>query len=237
MVGYTDDSKILWWLWDPEFQKVKAQSDVVFDSQRNAPISWPCESNEIDIFELPENEKYARESDTGNDPLRHSEPTQRGTQPTQICSQPMQIGTRSKSRLHKAPDQESETTHSRHICQEDQTPQHSAENAENIAHSRCLCREDQSAWSSAAAIKNSCQVPPATSALALLIRRCVSRSQGKSPSEVLTASAADPFIYAEAIESPQQDQLKRAMEKESTSILLNNTFSALNSRETLQLHI
>jgi hypothetical protein len=39
------------------------------------------------------------------------------------------------------------------------------------------------------------------------------------------------------MESPQQDHRKRAMEEASTSILLNNTFSALNSRETQQLQV
>jgi len=55
--------------------------------------------------------------------------------------------------------------------------------------------------------------------------------------EALTASEAtgDPFTYAEAMESPQRNQWKRAMEEESTSILLNNTFSARKSREALQL--
>jgi len=50
-------------------------------------------------------------------------------------------------------------------------------------------------------------------------------------------ATGDPFTYAEAMESPQLTKWKRAMEKESTSILLNNTFSALNSREAQQLHV
>jgi len=48
------------------------------------------------------------------------------------------------------------------------------------------------------------------------------------------ASAEDPFTYLEAMKSPQQNHWKRAMEEESTSILLNNTFSALNYREARQ---
>jgi hypothetical protein len=39
------------------------------------------------------------------------------------------------------------------------------------------------------------------------------------------------------MESPQQDHWNRAMEEESSSILLNNTFSALNSRKAQQLHV
>jgi len=37
------------------------------------------------------------------------------------------------------------------------------------------------------------------------------------------------------MENPQQNHCTRAMENESTLILLNNTFSALNSREARQL--
>jgi len=39
------------------------------------------------------------------------------------------------------------------------------------------------------------------------------------------------------MEHPQRDHCKRAMEEESTSILLNNTISALNPREARQLQI
>jgi len=39
------------------------------------------------------------------------------------------------------------------------------------------------------------------------------------------------------MESPQQDYWKNAMEEESTSTLLNNTLSALNSQEARQLHV
>jgi hypothetical protein len=76
----------------------------------------------------------------------------------------------------------------------------------------------------AAVTKKSSQVPPASSALPIAIR--VTRSQDKASAEALTASAAtgDPFTYAEAMESPQRDHWKGAMEEESTSILLINTF-------------
>jgi len=225
MVGYTHDSKTLWRLWDPEFQRVKAQSAVVFDEERNAHMSCQHESNEINRFELPEDEEYVEESDTGDEPLRDS--------------QPMQIGKRSKSHMHRAPDEEAENTHSRRRRREDQTAQHSAVNAENIAHSRRLRREDQTARRSAAAIKKSSQVPPAAPAPALPVGSRVTRSQGKNSADALTASEAtgDPYTYAEAMESPQRNHWKRAMEEDSTSILLYNTFSALNSREARQLQV
>jgi len=216
MVGYTHDSKTLWRLWDPEFQTVKAQSEVVFDEERNAHMSCQHGSNESDIFGLPEDEEYVDEIDTGDEPLRGQD------------SQPTQLGKRSKSHMHQAPDEEAEKAHSRRLCREDQTAQRSAAEAENahsrrlrredqtaqrsaadaknIAHSRRLRREDQTARRSAAAIKKSSQVPPAAPAPAPApappIGSHVTRSQGKNTTEALTASAADLFTYAEAMESP-----------------------------------
>jgi len=205
MVGYTHDSKTLWRLWVAEFQRVKAQSEVVFDEERNAHMSCQHESNEIDIFEIPEDEKYVKETDTGDEPLRDSQPTQKGGQPTQIGSQPTQIGNRSKSHMHKASDEEAENAQSRRFRREDQTAQRSAANAENIAHSLHLCREDQTPQRSAAAIKKSSQVPRAAPvpAPAPPIGSRVTRRQGKVSAEALTASTTDPFTYAEAMEGPQ----------------------------------
>jgi hypothetical protein len=69
MVGYTHDSKTLWRIWDPEFQKVKAQSEVVFNEERNAHKSYQHGSNEIDIFGFTEDEKSVDKTDTGGEPL------------------------------------------------------------------------------------------------------------------------------------------------------------------------
>jgi len=87
MVGYTHDSKTLWRIWDPEFKKVKAQSEVVFDEERNAHMSCQYGSNEIDMFGLSEDEEYVDETDTGGEPLRGQD------------SQPTQISKRSKSHM------------------------------------------------------------------------------------------------------------------------------------------
>ena len=179
MVGYTHDSKTLWRIWNPEFQSVKTQSEVVFDEERNAHMSCQHRSNKIDMFGSPEDEEYGEETDIRDEPLRDS-------QPTQIRSQPTQIRKRSKSHMHDAPDEEAEN-----------------------AHSRPLCREDQTAWRSAVAIKKLSQGPPA--APAPTIGSSVTRSQGKASAEASTASAQDPYTYAEAMESPQQDHQKRAM--------------------------
>jgi len=231
MVGCTHDSKSLWRIWDPEFQKVKAQSEVVFDEERNAHMLCKHGSNKIDIFGLAEDEEYVEEIDTRDEPLRGQD------------SQPTQIGKRSRSHMHEAPDEEAENAHSRRLRREDRTAQRSAADANNIAHSRRLRREDQTARRSAAALKKSSQVLPVSPAPAPApappIGSHVTRCQGKPSAEALMASEAtgDPYTYAEAMESPQRDHWKRAMEEESTSILLNNTFSALNSWEARQLQV
>jgi len=85
MVGYTQNSKTLWRISDREFQNAKAQSEVVFDEERNAHMSCQHGTNEIDIFGLPEDEKYIDETDTRGEPLRGQD------------SEPTQIGKRSKS--------------------------------------------------------------------------------------------------------------------------------------------
>jgi hypothetical protein len=141
IIDYTHDSKSLWRIWDPEFQRVNTESEVVLDEERNAHMLCQHGSNEIDMFGILEDEEYVEETDTGDEPLRDYQPTQ--------------IGKRSKSYMHEARDEEAENAHSRRLHREDQTAQCSAPNAEYIAHSRRLPREDQTAQRSAAAIKKS----------------------------------------------------------------------------------
>jgi len=78
MVGYVHDSTTLWRIWDPEHNTVKAQSNVIFDEDRNAYISCPQslkhknssetdqleEITEIDLFDLPQEEIHIEEIDT-----------------------------------------------------------------------------------------------------------------------------------------------------------------------------
>jgi hypothetical protein len=85
--------------------------------------------------------------------------------------------------------------------------------------------------------QQSCQ-PPRTN--------FITRSQVKiSPNALIIMAMAlastsingDPFTYAEAMDSPQRDHWKRAMEEESTSILLSNTFTTINFREAMQFRV
>jgi len=227
IVGHPHDSKTLWRIWDPEFQKVKAQWEVIFNKERNAYMSCLHQSNQIntDMFGLSKDEEYIEETDTGDEPLRRHN------------SDPTLSGKRSTSHMHKAPDEEAENAHSRRLRREDQTAQCSAADPENITDSRRLRRKYLTARRSAAAIKKSCQVPPAAAATAPPSGSRFTRSQGETSAEASTASGADPFTYIEAMESPQRDHWKRATKEESTSILLNITFSALNSWEARQLQV
>jgi len=89
----------------------------------------------------------------------------------------------------------------------------------------------------AAITKQSCQ-PPRTN--------CGTRYQVKISANALFIMAialtsrtitSDPSTFAEYVDSPQQHHWKRAMEEECTSILLNNTFTTINSREARQLPV
>jgi len=145
-VGYSYDTEMLWKIWNPEIQRVKCQSGVIFDKERNAHTSCQHGTIEIDMFGLPENEYYVEETDTGDKPLRDS-------QPTRICH-------RSKSHIPDAPGEKAENADSWRLRRNDQTAQYSAADVENIAHSQHLRRQYHPARHSAAAIKNSNQVPP-----------------------------------------------------------------------------
>jgi len=110
---------------------------------------------------------------------------------------------------------------------------------ETVIHNRHLRCEYDKVRRTAAMTKQSCQPqPPRTN--------CVTRSQVKISANALiimakalasTSINSDPFTYAEAMDSPQHEQWKRAMEEECTSILLNNTFTTVNSREARQLRV
>jgi len=72
IVGFTHDSNTLWRIWDPELQKLKARSEVVFDKERNAHM--PCQHGnntiDTDMFALPEGKENIQDTDSGDEPLR-----------------------------------------------------------------------------------------------------------------------------------------------------------------------
>ena len=76
MVGYVHDSTTVWKIWDPEEGKVKSQSEVIFDEERNAyascPPAYETEEEEEDIFGLkarePRQLEYIEESPEAHTP-------------------------------------------------------------------------------------------------------------------------------------------------------------------------
>jgi len=265
MVGYTHDSTTLWRIWDPNFQVVRAQSEVIFDEEQNAYVS--CTTDGIDIFGLPENAEYIEELHTGDgllraqntaigmggDGLPHARPkdisgtgeghsggdhgrTDDGTDvqwhlPDDHTHRSLPACSGSRS----YPPGEGDTiilAHSRdHSTHEPQGLR------QHIEHSRCLCRENHTARREAPAMtKKSNQGPPPPTT------RRVTRTQGKASADALMASAlasttinGDPSTYPEAMAGPLRDHWKRAIDEESASILLNNTFTTVNSKEAKQL--
>jgi hypothetical protein len=108
-----------------------------------------------------------------------------------------------------------------------------------IEHSRRLCSNNQTARRQAVAMtkKSTRGPPPSTTS-------CITRSQLKASVEALMASAlasttinGDRLTYAETMAGRHGDHWKRAIDEESTSILLNNTFTTVNSKKAYQLHV
>jgi len=109
---------------------------------------------------------------------------------------------------------------------------------EAIVHNRHLRRENAKFRQLAAMTNQSCQPPPCTNR--------ISRNQVKISTNALIIRAkaltstfinSNLFTYAEAMDSPQLNHWKRAMEEECTLILLNNTFTTINSQNAGQLQV
>jgi len=110
---------------------------------------------------------------------------------------------------------------------------------ETVVHNRHLRRENDNACQTAAMTRLSCQPQtPCTNR--------VRRSQVKISANVLNIMAkalgstsinSEPFTYEQAMDTPQREDWKRAMDEECTSIMLKNTFTTINSREERQLQV
>ena len=232
MIGYTHDSRTLWRMWDPYFQVVRAQSEVIFDEERNAFVS--CTTDGIDIFGLPENVEYIKERHTTDGLLREKNGS---------------IGTGGDELLHGRPKDISETgeghsggdhghtddvtdvhchlpddhtlrqslparTGSRPYPPEeedtiilahsrDHSTRETPASRQHIEHSRRLhCENNTARRQPAAMIKQSTGPLPSTT-------HCVTRSEAKASAEASMASAlasttinGDPSTYAEAMAGP-----------------------------------
>jgi len=238
MVGYVHDLTTLWRIWDPAFRVVRSQSDVIFDEERNAHSSC-LHGDQTDIFKLPEETEYVDEIETGGDGLLHDHAR---TSRTGEGHGSGDHDCTDDDTDHNLPDADNRRSlpgstgvRSHPPDEEDAPPVSRA----TVVHNRHLHREYDKARRTAAMTKQSCQPqPPCTNR--------VTRSQVKISANALiimakalpsTSINSNPFTYAEAMDSPQHEHWKRAMEEECTSILLNNTFTTVNSRESRQLRV
>jgi hypothetical protein len=78
MVSYIHDSTTLWRIWNPAFQVVRSQSNVIFDEERNTHTSCRL-GDHTDIFELPDKTKYIEEINSG-DGFLQAQDNETGTQ-------------------------------------------------------------------------------------------------------------------------------------------------------------
>jgi len=250
MVSYVHDSTTLSRIWDPAFQVVRLQSDVVFDEERNAHALC-LQGDKTDIFELPEETEYIEEIDSGDGFLWAQDYETGGDGHLHDHA-----GTSQTGEGHGNGDHDCTDDHTDHFLpdadnhrslsartgvrsrppDEEDAPPVSRETIDNNRHLRC---ENDKARLTAAMTKQSCQPQPPR-------MNRVTRSQVKISANALiimakalvsTSINSDPFTYAEAMDSPQRDDWKRAMEVECTSILPNHTFTTINSREARQLRV
>jgi hypothetical protein len=231
-----DDSTTLSSIWDPSFRVVRSKSDVICDKERTAHSSF-LHGDQRDIFELPEDTEYVEEIETGGDGLLH-DPA--GSSRTGEGHQSGDYDCTDDDINHNLPDNRRGVpactgVRSRLPDKEDAPPV----SGETLVHTRHLHDESDKTRQTAALTKASYQPqPPCTNH--------VTRSQvTMSANELIimantlasTSINRDPFTYVDAMDSLQRDDWKRAMEVECISILLNNTFTTINSWEARQLQV
>jgi len=236
MVGYVHDSTTLWRIWDPSFRVVRSQSDVIFDEERNAHSSC-LYGDQTDIFELPEETEYVEEIETGGDGLLHDHA---GTSRTGEGHGSADHDCTHDDTDHNLPDNHrslpaSTGVRSRPPDEEDAPPV----SRDTVVHNRHLRRVNDKARRTVAMTKQSCQPQPPLTNRVTRSQVTISAYALIIMAKALTSTSinSDAFTYAEAMDSPQRDDWKRAMEEECTSILLNNTFTTINSREARQLRV
>ena len=211
------------------------------------------QGNEIDIFELPEETEYIEEIDNGDGLLRaqNVKADGDGFLHGRIAENISRTDEGRGSGTHGRTDDISHAsqhrslparTGSRPFTPDEEETINLANSGplsrETVTDNRCLRRDKQTALRQVAATTK--KSTPKQSTMSRITRSQVKISAGaliimaKALSSISTNG--DPFTYAEAMQSPQRDNWRQAMNEESESILLNNTFTAVNSREARQLH-
>jgi hypothetical protein len=73
MVRYVHDSTTLWTRWDPAFQVVRSQSNVIFDEEKNTHALCLL-GDDTDIFKLPgDGLLQTQDNETGGDGHLHDQ--------------------------------------------------------------------------------------------------------------------------------------------------------------------
>jgi len=243
--GYVHNSTTLWRIWDPAFQIVRSQSNVIFVEERNTHASC-LPGDHTDIFELPEETEYieeidsgdgllqAQDNETGGDGLVHDHA---GNSPTGEGHGSGDHECTDDDADHNLPDTDNRQSlpastgvKSRPPYEEDAPPV----SRETVIHNRHHRREHDNALQMAAMTKQSCQ-PRSNRITRGLVK--ISANALIIMAKAHASTTSDPFTYAEAMDSPQHWHWKHAMEDEFTSILLNNTFTTVNSWEARQLRV
>jgi len=237
MVGYVHDLTTLWRIWDPAFRVVRSQSDVIFDKERNAHSSC-LHGDRTDIFELSEETEYVEKIETGGDGLVHDHA---GTRRTGESHGSCDHDCTDDDTDHNLPEADNSRSLPGSTAVKSRPPDEEVAppvSRETTFHNRHLRCENNNARRTAAMTKQSCQPPPRMNRI---IRSQVKISPNvaiiMAKALALTSMNSDPFTDGEAMDSPQQNHWKRAMEEEYTSILLNNTFTTTNSHEARQLQV
>jgi len=242
----------------------QAQSEVIFDEERNVYVS--CTRDGIDIFGLPHSAEYIEELHTADGLLRAQDTTSGMGGDGLLQCRPKDISGTGEGPRGDHGHTDDDVTDVHWHLHDDHTHQslpartgsrsypphegvtiivaHSHDHSmreplasrQHIEHSRRLRPENHTAHRQAAAMsKQSTGPPPSTT-------RRITRSQGKASADALMASAlasttlnGDPSTYAEAMAGPLRNHCKRAIDEVSASIFLNNTLTTVNSKEAKQL--
>ena len=232
MVGYVHDSTTHWRILDPSLRVVRSQSEVIFDEERNSLASC-LHGDETDIFEPPEPTDYVEEIETRRDGLLYDHA---GTSHTgEGHGRGDHNCTHHDTNHHSPDDRRSLPAHTVVSSRSPDDENAPLVSRETVVHNGHLHPHNDTARQMAPMTKQSSQ-PPLTNR--------ITRSQVTiSPNALIimakalasTSINSDPFTYSEAMDSPQPDHWKREMEEECTSILLNDTFTTINSPEARQL--
>jgi hypothetical protein len=232
MVGYVHNLTTLWGIWNSAFLVVRSQLDVIFDEERNANASC-LHGYQTDILELPEEMEYEEEIETGGDGHLHDHG---GTSRTGEGHGSGDYDCTDHDTDHNLPENRRSLPASpgvrSHPPDEDDAPQVSRE---AVVHNRHLSRENNKVRRTASMTKQSCQQPQMNRITRSQVK--ISAKELIIMAKALATMTSDPLTSVEAMDSPHHKHWKQAVAEDCKSILLNNTFTTVNSWKARQLRV